>query len=185
MTKNEIYNSYGVTTPHLITSHIYVVPFALSLDCKILVLEVVIIETEMDPAPILISKVVATEPMMEPLVLGSEIATTKQEVEPSVPVSEIVATEQEVDLPIPISGVAATDEKVEPFATISEIDSHCVECPFRRILGSLWLNPRLGVGGDSRSYCGGVITAEECDSRSRDGCPYCQLRGDNSSCRGS
>lgn len=49
-----------------------------------------------EPAPILMSEFLATEPGMEPLVSVLGIAVAKQEVEPLVPISETVATEQEV-----------------------------------------------------------------------------------------
>lgn len=62
----------------------------------------------------------------------------KQEVESPIPVSETVATEQVIKFPDLVSGVGATDEEIETVFL-------GVEISVQRMLGSLWLNPRLWV----------------------------------------
>lgn len=62
----------------------------------------------------------------------------KQEVESPIPVSETVATEQVIKFPDLVSGVGATDEEIETVFL-------GVDISVQRMLGSLWLNPRLWV----------------------------------------
>lgn len=96
----------------------------------------------MEPALLCVSKVVATEQMIEPLASISEIAAAEQEVESPVSVLETVTTEQKVELLVPVLGVRAVDEERTFYSNLRN-RFLCVIFPFRRILDSLRLITRL------------------------------------------